>query len=235
GFEIGYHLATWHTSPREKTIQALDRYDELFGQPPTAMANHSKCRENMYWGAARLTGAAQLIYNLATRFRQADRYRGHIEGDPLFWGDICKQKIRYCRNFIYNNINTLAACPFMPYHDPARPYVNYWFASSEGSEVRSFNRRLSEKNQERLEEEAGLCIMYTHLACGFYGNHQLQPEFRRLMERLARRNGWFAPVSTILDYLRERNGGHLISSAERTHLERKRLIQKLVSGGSKIA
>ncbi len=26
----------------------------------------------------------------------------------------------------------------MPYRDPARPYVNTWFASSEGANVRSF-------------------------------------------------------------------------------------------------
>jgi hypothetical protein len=232
GFEIGYHMATWHTSDRERTIKALARFAELFGQPPSSMANHSDCRENIYWGAARLSGAPRFLYNLATRYRQANRYRGQVEGDPLFWGDICKEKIRYCRNFVFDNINTLAECPFMPYHDPARPYVNYWFVSSEGNDVRSFNRCLSEKNQDRLEEEGGVCIMYTHLACGFLDQGRLQPEFRRLLERLARKKGWFVPVSTVLDHLREKNGGHVITAAERSRLERKWLFHKLLSGRS---
>lgn len=232
GFEIGYHMATWHTSERERTIAALAQFEKLFGQPPSSMANHSNCGENIYWGAARLSGFAQIAYNLATRFRFASKFRGHIEGDPLFWGDICRQKIRYCRNFVFDNVNTLAECPLMPYHDPSRPYVNYWFASSEGNDVTSLSRCISEANQDRLEEERGVCIMYTHLACGFFESGRLHPEFKRLMERLAQKGGWFVPVTTVLDHLREKNGGHVITSAERARLERKWLRHKLTSGRS---
>jgi hypothetical protein len=60
------------------------------------------------------------------------------------------------------------ACPFMPYDDPLRPCVNYWFASSEGANVHSFARPISEANQDRLEDEGGACIMYTQISCGFY-------------------------------------------------------------------
>jgi len=232
GFEIGYHMATWHTSSRSRTALALTRFEKLFGQPPVSMANHSDCRENIYWGAARVSGAVRFVYNLGTRFRYADRFRGHVEGDLLFWGDICKSKIRYCRNFVFGNINTLTDCPSMPFHDPDRPYVNYWFASSDGHDIRAFNHCLSEANQDRLEAEGGICIMYTHFACGFLDNGRLQPEFRRLMERLARKNGWFVPVSTALDYLRGRNGGHNITAAERSRLEQRWLLYKLTSGHS---
>jgi hypothetical protein len=232
GFEIGYHMATSNTSSRSQTELALARFEKLFGQPPVSMSNHADCLENIYWGAARVSGAVRFVYNLGTRFRYADRFRGHVEGDPLFWGDICKSKIRYCRNFVFGNINTLAYCPFMPYHDPDRPYVNYWFASSEGHDILAFNRCLSEANQDRLEAEGGFCIMYTHFACGFLDNGRLQPKFRRLMERLVKKNGWFVPVSTALDCLRDTNGGHTITAAERSRLERRWLLYKLNSGHS---
>lgn len=232
GFEIGYHMATWHSSPRQRTIAALDRFAELFGSVPLVGANHSDCRENIYWGAARVGGLSKLIYNLATRFQFADRYRGHVESDPHFWGDICKDRIRYFRNLVYGDLNTLAACPMMPYHDPARPYVNFWFASSDGSNVELFNRCISEKNQERLEEEGGASIMYTHFASGFCVDGKLNPRFRQLMERLAYRPGWFVPVSPLLDYLREKNGGHIITADERSALERKWLWEKLRRGRS---
>jgi hypothetical protein len=232
GFEIGYHMATWHSSPRDRTIAALDRFAEIFGQPPSVAANHSGSRENMYWGGARIGGLHRFVYNLATGFRFADRYRGHVEGDPYFWGDLCKQRIRYYRNLIFNDINTLRACPIMPYYDPQRPYVNYWFASSEGADVRSFNRCLSEDNQDRLEETGGACIMYAHFACGFVDNGKLNGRFRELMERLARKPGWFVPVSPLLDHLQQKNGGHVITDAERSVLERRWLWEKLRRGRS---
>ena len=85
------------------------------------------------------------LYHLLTRFRNIGQYRGHIEGDQYFWGDLCKAKIKYYRNFVFQDINTLKACPLMPYHDPKRPYVNYWFASSDGAHCKEFTRCLAEK------------------------------------------------------------------------------------------
>ena len=49
-------------------------------------------------------------------------FRGHVEGDPLFWGDLCRDRVRYVRNFTFADVNTLASCPLMPYHDPKRPW-----------------------------------------------------------------------------------------------------------------
>jgi hypothetical protein len=230
GFEIGYHLATWHTSDRGRTIDALGKFGELFGSPPKVGANHSDCRENIYWGADRIGGMNRLVYNLATRFRFSHRYRGHVEGDQYFWGDICKQRITYWRNLVFADIDTLAACPIMPYHDPDRPFVNFWFASSDGSNVRLFNRCLSEENQDRLEAAGGACIMYTHFASGFHSDGELNPEFRHLIERLAKKDGWYVPVSTLLDHLRKRNGDHSITPSERSALERKWVLEKLWRG-----
>ena len=230
GFEIGYHMATWHTSSRDRTIEALDKFAGVFGSSPRVGANHSDCRENIYWGAARIGGVSHLVYNLATRFRYSSRYRGQVIDDPLFWGDICKERITYWRNLVFADINTLAACPMMPYADPERQFVNFWFASSDGSNVKLFNRCLSEENLDRLARAGGACIMYTHFASGFQSDRTLNPRFRQLMERLAKAGGWYVPVSTLLDYLRFRSGGYVISRSERSALERKWVLEKLWRG-----
>jgi hypothetical protein len=230
GFEIGYHNATYHTSPRAQTLEGFERFKALYGHYPLSAANHTGCNEGIYWGPDRLTGAHRLAYRLFRRFGNEGPFRGHCEGDPLFWGDVCRDKLKYVRNFQFTDIDTLAACPHMPYHDPARPFVNYWFASSEGAEIKAFNRCLSEANQDRLESDGGACIMYTHLACGFYQDGRLDGRFATLMERLARKNGWFVPVATLLDYLLQVRGAHLLTAAERRRLERRWLVNKLRTG-----
>jgi hypothetical protein len=230
GFEIAWHGATWHGSPRARTAQALDRFAEVFGEYPQTGANHASNEECIYWGSHRLSGWRRAAYNLLTRYRNCHRFRGHVEGDPHFWGDLCQARIKYFRNFAFQDINTLRACPFMPYHDPLRPRVNYWFASSDGDRVERFNKCISEADQDRLEAEGGACIMYTHFACGFADKGRLHPRFKSLMERLAKKNGWFVPVATMLDHLRQGKDQHDISAPRRRRLERKWLWEKLFVG-----
>ncbi len=227
GFEIGFHNATYHSSFREQTIKGIKRFEEIIGHSPDVMAQHADCQENIYWGENRLTGLNKLFYNILTRGRRINFYRGHVEGDPLFWADYCKKYITYVRNFVFEDLNTLKQCPFIPYHDPQRPYVNFWFASTEGAAVQSFNNALAEENQDRLEAEGGACIMYTHFANGFYLDGRLDKRFESLIKRLAKKNGWFVPVSTLLDYLRERNGDYVITNSQRRALERKWLLHKI--------
>lgn len=230
GFEIGYHNATFHSSTREETIAGIEKFAELFGHYPKSMANHTGCKESIYWGNYRLTGLNEFIYNLLTRNRNKGRFRGHIQGDQHFWGDICKEKIKYVRNFVLWDINTLKTCPVMPYHDPKRPYVNYWFASSEGPNLEAFNRCITERNQDRLEEESGACIMYAHFASGFYKDGGINSRFKFLMEKLSKKNGWFVPVSTLLDHLLEVKDHHNITEKERKRIERKWLLHKIKVG-----
>src|SRR5262245_7920161 len=228
GFEIGLHNVTYHTSQRAETIYGMERFRALFGHYPYSMANHTGCYEGIYWGNYRFTGAHEIFYNLLLRNKNKGVFQGHVEKSPLFWGDICKEKIKYVRNFIYNDINTLKLCPFMPYHDKGRPYVNYWFASSEGPEVNAFVSTMAEKNQDRLAEEGGACIMYTHLACGFYENGRIHERFKFLMERISKMNGWFVPVHTLLDYLQKSNGHCDITNHERKMMERKWFLHKIL-------
>jgi hypothetical protein len=230
GFEIGYHNATSHTSPRADTARALEAFAGYFGHYPAAMSNHYFSNEAIYFGDARLSGANRALYNLLTGFRNRKRFRGHVKGDPLFWGDLCREKIRYVRQFVFAEVNTLKACPSMPYHDPARPYVNFWFASTEASNCQRFVDALSEANQERLEAEGGACIMYAHFAHGFHENGGIHPRFRALMERLAGRPGWFAPVTTLLDHIQAQRGPVNLAATERRALERRWLSHKVRYG-----
>ena len=159
GFEIALHNATYHTLKREQTIAGLEQFKECFGEYPKIHANHAYCADSIYWGDARLSGMNRLFYNLLTRFRNRRRFLGNVELSELFWGDKCKQHIEYVRNFVFSEINTLEICPYMPYFDEERPFVNNWFASSEGADCRAFCQTISETNQDRLEEEGGACIM----------------------------------------------------------------------------
>jgi len=230
GFEIGWHMATRKTSTRDETLRGLEKFSELFGHDPRSMANHARCQENLYWGEDRLSGLHRWAYRGFAGWRNRGIYRGHLVGDELFWGDICRQRIKYVRNFDFADINTLKHCPMMPYHDANRPYVNYWYASADGHDVRPFNRCLAEVNQDRLEEEGGACIMYTHFARGFFTEGSLNPTFRSLMERLARMGGWYVPVADLLDHLLKTRGPRTITPAERRRIERKWILYKLTVG-----
>jgi hypothetical protein len=230
GFEVALHNVTNHTSTRHETARGLEIFERLFGHHPSSMANHSGCDESIYWGSARVSGIQRLLYNLLNLRMNGrnDLSQGHIENGPLFWGDLCREKVKYMRNFVFCDINTLKACPVMPYHDPARPFVNYWFAASEGANVHSFTSLTSEKHQERLVTEGGASIMYTHFAKGFLDRGRINGRFKMLMERLSKMNGWFVPVSTLLDFMLQARGRHVITHAERRRLERRWIWHKIV-------
>jgi hypothetical protein len=231
GFEVGYHNTTKHSSTRDEIVRGLDAFRAYFGHDPSTMANHYNA-EAIYWGGARVTPPMTALYTLATLGRKNGRHFGHVEGHPSFWGDICRDRVQYCRNFVFTDINTFAACPSMPYHDPLRPFVNAWYASSEGSNVARFTATISEANQDRLEAEGGACIMYTHFGHGAVDGGELHPRFKQLMTRLSRKNGWFVPVSTLLDHLRRRRDPPVITDRQRQSLERRWMWEKLFRGTS---
>lgn len=229
-FEIGWHNACYRDSPREVTAACLERFKEMFGCYPSCMSNHYRNRDAIYWGAARLSGLFRLLYKVAVR--SPVKSEGQVEGSRYFWGDLCRGKIRYVRNFVYPEINTLKACPVMPYRDENRPYVNGWYASAEGGNADDYVRMLSERNLDRLAEEGGACIMYTHFAKGFWSGGELDGRFRAAMERLAGMNGWFVPVSELLDYLGSLRNDREITKPELNRLEWRWLMTKATRGSS---
>ncbi|MDB6138270.1 MAG: uncharacterized protein JWO94_1342 [Verrucomicrobiaceae bacterium] len=225
GFEMALHNATYHTADRTLTRQGFDRFRELFGHDPHTLANHSTNREGLYWGPARLSSWRRQLYKVLQR---GERFKGHVEGDPLFWGDICKERVRYVRNFTYTDLNTLNSVPQMPYHDPQRPWVNQWFAASDAAEIGAFNRYVTRQTVDKLIAERGCGLVYTHFGKYFHVDGRLDPAFVDTMEHVASHNGWFVPVSTLLDFLASlQPAPHVITDAERNTLENRWLCDQL--------
>ena len=232
GFEIGFHNASPSDNLRQDTIDGFDLFKEFFGHDPISAANHYN-HEALYWGPERLSGLRRSMYNMVTFHRKSGVHHGHVESDPSFWGDVCRDRVRYFRNFVYSDINTLKQCPLMPYYNPLQPYVRGWFASTEGANRHSFVDAIAESNQDRLEEEGGACIMYTHFAHSFCEHGKLNPRFVELMTRLAKKGGWFVPVAKLLGRLEAHNGGiYTLTNADRERLEWRWLAEKVFRGTS---
>jgi hypothetical protein len=214
GFEIAFHGATMETSTRDRTARALERFRRVFGSPPRVHANHALNRENLYWGAGRFDDSAlRLLYRIV--FGQGpDFFQGHREGSAYWWGDFCFEQIEYVRNLTFSEINLLRVNPSMPYRDPARPCVRWWFSAADAEDVHEFNELLRPENQQRLEAEGGVCIVATHLGKGFAHDSKPHPTTQQLLESLAGRHGWFPPVGELLDWLRGRRTSEVLPAGE---------------------
>jgi len=232
GFEIGYHGPACTSSDRDTVVAAIRRFAELFGPNAITYTNHAENAEAIYWGSARFSGPVRWLYLLLTCFGNRRTFTGHIEHGSRFWGDVCKESIAFVRNFVFADINTLRMCPLMPYYDSTRPFVNAWFASSNGKDADQFVRLLGSANQARLEREHGACIVYTHFGKGFVKNGEIRADCRERIEELSSRNGWFVPVGELLSYLQGQHGGvHPIRPSERRRLEWLWLWHKLFRKG----
>lgn len=233
GHEIGYHNATDHPSTRQETIRGLDRFEELFGHPPKVGADHSGNIEALYWGPRRLTGVKARAYEVAQRVMRPNRPRfsGEDPTSEYFWGDVCRERITYWRNFCFDEVDLLRVSPKLPYHDPRRSYVNYWFTSTDGSNLPRFVRHLADEKLDRLEEAGGVCIMYTHFGLKFAVDGRLDPSFEQGMRRLAERRIWVAPVSEVLDHLRSQMGDTVLTDADRRRLEAHWVLDRLRDSG----
>lgn len=202
GFEIAFHGATMESSRRKRTIQALEFMKGEFGSYPRLFCNHGQNQENMYWAHKRFqTSALQWLF----RFLQTEpsrSYTGEVENSEYFWGDLCKEHIRYVRNFTFNRVNVLEVNPGMPYQLPATKYVNYWFSTADAPDVAAFNRLLADHRIDELERDGGVCIVSTHLGKGFVKDGKLNANTANVLKYLACKPGWFVPVSDVLDYLK---------------------------------
>ena len=227
GFEIALHGVRNHHSTRDLVEQGFRVFTDSLGRPPRIHVNHLNNRDNIYWGVHRFTTALpRLAFRLGSR---SGPFEGNVDGSAYFWGDLCRERIDYVRSFVVEEINLLKVNPTLPYYNPAKPYVRVWFTSTFGDKAPSFFKALREEEQDRLEAEGGVCIMYTHFGLRFYQQGALNPEFVRLMKRLAAKQGWFVPVSTLLDFLRQRRqqDDAIIPRGELARLERSWLGQRL--------
>lgn len=198
GFEIFLHTASGGNDRREETIRGFEKYKETFGRYPEHWINHSTNYENIYWGYKRFNNT---IMRCLYRLYSNAMFYGDDNNSDYFWGDYCLKYIKYVRGWATDNLNTLAVNQSMPYHDHHKPYVKYWYGNSDGATCYKFNKLISVKNVDRLVNEQGTAIVYTHFASGFVDKDgKLNSKTKRLLSYIAKhKNGWFVPVSTILD------------------------------------
>jgi hypothetical protein len=228
GFEIAFHGATMESSERERTVRALEVFRREFGAYPALFCNHGQNRDNLYWGRKRFrTGWVRGLVGLLRKV-PSSHYLGDVEGSEFFWGDLCRERIRYVRNWTFPHLDMLEVNPDMPYRTAGTPYVNLWFSTADAPDVEAFVRLLTRQNLERLEAAGGLCIISTHLGKGFARGGSLDPRVRRLLEELERKPGWYVPVSQMLDYLVETQGkGGMLGSWKSAMLEAQYIAGKL--------
>lgn len=229
GFEVSYHGARSGGSPREIVRESLERFREEFGELPSTYANHASNLECVYWGVERFDVApVRLLYG---RLRDgAKAFHGSTPGSAYYWADLCRECIRYVRNFTYADIVTTNCDAFMPYYDPRRPNVRAWFSATEGVDAHDFLALLSDRNIERLALSGGACIVYTHVAKGFVQGARLDSRIERALARLASLGGWFVPVREILEHLEQARGVRTIGPLEHAVLETRWAIDHAVKG-----
>lgn len=204
GFEIALHGVRGGSSVRQDIMQGLEEFRSEIGQYPSIHVNHSLNRDNIYWGERRWSLAPfQWLY----AFVGKHKFSGEDEKSAYFWGDLVKQHVRYVNQFTYGDINLLALNPSLPYRLSDKTYVNYWFPTADGDNLDRFEHLLRTENLDRLEREGGVCLVYAHMGAGsFNKGRDANPRFEARIRDLASRNGWFAPASEILDYLRKQPG-----------------------------
>jgi len=95
--------------------------------------------------------------------------------------------------------------------------------------VEEFNHLVNPKNIDKLERVNGVCIVYTHFASGFVDkNGELDSDFKKNVDYLSNRNGWFVPASILLDYMQSQRKDEYASYFYLNKLEIKWLIDRIV-------
>ena len=195
GHEITLHSAASGDDPRDRTLAAYDSLEAMLGELPRLEIFHKANKEAFYWGAERLpSGVLRRLYEA----RMSGRFEGNKPESEYYWVDRARSLIRYVRTYTFNDIDTWAVNPSMPYEDPSTPEAPLWFASSNGRWGQDFVRLATPANLDRLKEAHGVSIIYVHLATGFD-----TPEAMSAMARCAGdADVEFVPAGELLDRLR---------------------------------
>lgn len=233
GFEIGWQGASMESSKRERTIEGLERFRDIVGAYPRLHANYPQNRESLYWGPNRVDQPLLRAVVQRADPTPTNHSLGHMQNTPFYWGDVCHRRIDYVKNLTFNEVNLARVNASMPYHDPQRPLVRWWFSCSEAQDCAAFAHLLRPERQDRLERDGGWCIVATHFAHDFVRSGGVDRLAARRLEMLASRNGWFVPVSTLLDYLRDQRADNGLSAAEWDRMQwrwARELVRRRVKG-----
>jgi hypothetical protein len=203
GFEIGLHNVGSGEYFRNEIISGFEDYKHILGETPRLHVNHSYNPDNIYCGPKRFS----FPFNLIVKFLYSSysNFSGEIKSSPHFWGDIHKKFIEYSRNYEIDDINTLKKNPFMPYKDKKYDkYCNNWYSSTFAPNQWVFNNIVTKESVDRLEEEGGVCILYTHLGY-YFKNGEVDEGFKKMISYIgSKKSGLFLPVSETLDILKAR-------------------------------
>lgn len=228
GFEIAYHGPTMESSERNDAFRALARFKDVLGTFPRSFASHSMNRDNLYWGIDRFHSRFIRAFYRLTSGESPNHFQGHRPGTEHFWGDLAAEHLEYVRSFTFNGIDLFDATPFVVYRDRNTPFVRAWFTTCDADNVEEFIELLTDENQTRLASQGGLCLVSTHLGKGFVSKGRVIPRVEATLRSIAQRNGWFAPVSTILDHIATHQGIPSLSRRQRHSLDYKWLFHSLL-------
>ena len=153
GHEIAMHTASGGDNVRSRTVAAYAFFEDVFGAPPATNVMHGRNQENIYWGRDIFLGHKTL--RSLTGIYEAQPFYGHQPESEFFWGDVCSAKTRYVRLLETEQLNTHLFDPATPFHDPAKPYVPWWFSSTYGGR---FLEPVSRGSIESLRRRRGLFI-----------------------------------------------------------------------------
>jgi hypothetical protein len=208
GVEIALHGATAGNNRRELIQRAFAVMDANF-PPASTYICHAKNADNPYWQEKVVArGPLALALRLYARGHHCS---GEDPASPYFWGDLCRQRLRYIRLLRTRRINTLAANPSMPYFEREKPLVPGWFSATK----RSFREATSVEALDDLEREWGVCVLYQY-RCRHVDNStgRVLAAFAAGAERLAaRKRVWMDTATRLLDRLRLMQGVFLASRA----------------------
>ena len=230
GFEIAFHNASMGTAKREKTINAINFLRQEFGKDIRLHCNHGQNRENLYWGSSRYnTPLVKLLLKIREILETNVIYEGNIAGSPFFWGDIAKERISYMRSLSFNRLNGFSIPPKTLYYDDKKPFAPVLFNTADAPDIDHFNSLVTKKAIDNLRDCNGWAIVSTHIGKGFYRDGKIDPTFCETIEYLKSMPGYYVPVTTLLDYLRDLLGITKLNSVSRFTMESQHILDRIRS------
>ena len=211
---------TWHSLPRRELTGRRWRSSPSFSAIIPSRPRITPVDEAIYWGSDRLTGFHSFLYNLLTALSQqpasiaatskatntsgatcAGR-RSSISAISSFRTSTRCGAARSCRTTTRTGRTSTIGLP-----RPTAPRCSDLIAASPSGSRTSWRRRGAPAS----------CTPTSPTVSPRGG--KVDPQFEQLVRRLAAKNGWFVPVTTLLDYLLSVRRRHEITPVERRRLE----------------
>ncbi len=200
GVEIALHGATAGNNRRALIERAYARLDADFPRAWTHVC-HAKNADNIYW-QHKVVARGPLRWALGLYARE-HQCSGEDPASPYFWGDLCRERVRYIRLMRTRRFDTLAVNPSMPYFEREKPYVAGWFSATK----RSFVEATSAEALAGLERDWGVCVLYQYMHRWAGRDGRVQPAFEQGARRLAAASRvWTDTATRVLDRLRHVQG-----------------------------